>query len=75
MVNSAIFNISGFTAVAGGYRSSEGPFEDNEIDARFWTASSYNSDKAWSRDVDYWGTFFRFTMNKVGGYSIRLVKD
>ena len=75
MLSNPNFNVSRFTAVAGGYRNSVGSFVDNDIIARIWTASSYNLAEVWIRVVNCWGDFTRSSMFKEYGQSVRLVKD
>lgn len=69
-------NETGFTALPGGYRHVYGLFEHKGINGRWWTASEYNADKAWSRSMDYINnSVFSYTDFKQWGFSVRLVKD
>jgi uncharacterized protein (TIGR02145 family) len=69
-------NISGFTALPGGYRVNFGAFESITNRAGFWTSSESDFDSAWFHTLynDY--VFIQEESNdKKIGYSVRCVKD
>jgi len=68
-------NTSGFTALPGGYRNGSGSSSLSAI-GLWWTATASAADVAWSRDMDYNSAqVWRSRDNKVGGFSVRCVKD
>ncbi len=75
-VNEGATNLSGFTALAGGYRHNNGSFLDMGIDAFFWSATEYDSQDAWIRCLYYYtAVAYRSSSYKTYGYSVRCVKD
>ena len=78
--NEGATNESGFTALPGGCRESEGIFNDVRSYAYWWSATEFYDWKAFHRTA---GLFLnptragmeRFYANKEFGYSIRCVKD
>ena len=70
-------NESGFSALPGSYRDSDGKFY-NFIgqEGNWWTASEYNSSNAYfyllHKDTD---SALRGNANKKKGYSVRIVRD
>jgi uncharacterized protein (TIGR02145 family) len=75
--NTGATNQSGFTGLPGGYRSYDGIFNDVMINGNWWSSSEGSSSNvAWTRYLHYNDTFAGFvTFNKIGGFSVRLVKD
>jgi len=74
--NTAATNESGFTALPGGYRRGDGDYLNMGDDAVFWTSMEYNSTHAWFRNLrNLQPNVFRGNYYKLGGYSIRCVKD
>ena len=71
--NSPYFNISRFSAVPGGKRWDTGEFNGIDYDANFWTATSPSRDRAWYRSADI--SYYHSTVDRLYGFSIRLVKD
>ncbi len=74
--NTGASNESGFTALPGGLRLSDGTFGSIGDGATFWLSTQYNSSWAWYRTLwygnedihrNYWG--------KDSGRSVRCVKD
>ena len=74
--NEGATNVSGFAALPGGYRYSDGNFGKLGSSAYFWSSSRYNSSNAWGR-VLYYGSAYvsRYSSNKQYGFSVRLVRD
>jgi uncharacterized protein (TIGR02145 family) len=75
--NTGATNETGFTAVPGGYRGSNGTFSNITSNGAWWSATEYNADFAWgrtmrynninvSRDYDYYDEV---------GFSLRCVRD
>jgi uncharacterized protein (TIGR02145 family) len=75
--NTAATNSSGFTGFPGGYRSNDGIFNDFMINGNWWSSSEGNIPNiSWTRYLHYNDSFAGFvTFNKIGGFSVRLVKD
>jgi len=74
--NSGAINKSGFTALPGGLRDTNGTFYYMGADGRFWSSSESSATDAWSRGLSY-GTanIYSWDDTKSFGYSIRCVKD
>jgi len=55
LVSSPNFGITGFAAFPAGYYDSyySSAYNDFGYDALFWSATEYNSDRAYTRDIDY----------------------
>jgi uncharacterized protein (TIGR02145 family) len=75
--NSGADNISGFTALPGGYRYLDGRFLRIMREAYFWSSTENSSNNAWTRDlynfaiyVDRSGSYL-----KSNGYSIRCLRN
>jgi uncharacterized protein (TIGR02145 family) len=72
-------NETGFTALPGGIRSSDGVFSGRGIAGRWWSATEYgttDSWRAWNRRVHYAGfVVMRDFNSKRMGMSVRCVKD
>lgn len=69
-------NISGFTALPGGYRDATGVFELLRNEGYWWTATSSTTDKSWSRKIRASSSeVVRDGINKNWGLSVRCVKD
>ena len=69
-------NKSGFTALPGGYRTTDGYFSSIGYDGRWWSATEFSSDHAWSRAVDYdYGIVGRVFSYKEAGFSVRCLRD
>lgn len=74
--NNAAFGESGFSALPGGYRYSNGNFDDLGDYAYFWSATERSTLYAWIRYLHYNGSDVgRGGSNKQGGFSVRLVRD
>ncbi|MBU1369589.1 MAG: fibrobacter succinogenes major paralogous domain-containing protein [Bacteroidetes bacterium] len=74
--NTGATNSSGFTALPGGYRNSNGSFYDLGRSGDWWSATETISTAAWRRSLDYSnGNVYRYSASKVGGFSVRCVRD
>jgi len=74
--NSGADNSSGFTALPGGYRNTNGGFYLMPYQAYFWTASEDNTSGAWGVNLSYdLSKMVRGSHLKAFGYSVRCVKD
>jgi len=69
-------NASNFTAIPGGYRDSNGEFEEGGSSANYWTASQNDASSAWSRTLgSSQNKVNRSAVNMKRGYCVRCVKD
>jgi uncharacterized protein (TIGR02145 family) len=68
---------SGFTAMPGGYRNSQGYFNLKGSYGYWWSGTEYDALKAWDRLLYYGaGTVYRYNFHSKGdGFSIRCLKD
>ena len=68
-------NTSGFSALAGGYRSLSGDFFHEGVSGYFWSASADGAD-AWNRELKGGYTEVgRDNLNRRNGFSVRCVRD
>jgi uncharacterized protein (TIGR02145 family) len=73
--NTGATNEVGFSALPGGYRSTDGTFADLGLSADWWTSSEVNGTNAWFRGVGNNLTgISRVSLSKVYGLSVRCVK-
>ena len=73
--NETATNISGFTAMPGGYRVNTSSYEKGYY-AQYWTSTESNSTLAFFMDLEYDGEYFyNTTQSKTRGNSIRCIKD
>ena len=69
-------NISGFTALPGGYRNLSCYFEYIGNDGYWWSSTGYDTNYAWSRRMLYnYGDVDRLHYYKEYGFSVRCVRD
>jgi uncharacterized protein (TIGR02145 family) len=69
-------NTSGFTALPGGYRSSDGSFNLIGYNGDWWSSTEYNTSEAWVLDMYYEVSYVSIaSVNKCYGLSVRCVKD
>ena len=70
-------NTSGFSALPGGYRNSDGSFDNVRNFAFFWSATENASTNAWYRSLNSFnGNVLRFNFyNKSLGASVRCLRD
>jgi uncharacterized protein (TIGR02145 family) len=74
--NTGATNKSGFAALAGGLRYSDGEFNDLGDDAYFWSSTEYSSDYAWYRILGYYfSNVYRNYYDKQHGFSVRCIRD
>jgi uncharacterized protein (TIGR02145 family) len=74
--NTGATNTSGFTALPGGYRGSNGSFNDLGSLGYWWSSSEYSGTSAWRRDL-YYGSdqVSRRSYSKTYGFSVRCLKN
>ena len=73
--NNSEFGESGFNALPGGSRSSEGQYTST-IYAKFWTRTNAVTDHIWGRSLIYYDpSSWRFFYGLWNGRSVRCVKD
>jgi uncharacterized protein (TIGR02145 family) len=69
-------NVTGFTALPGGYRYSSGTFYSVGSYGVWWSSTEYSSTNAWGQDMDYFDVSVgRGDVNKLGGFSVRCLRD
>lgn len=69
-------NSSGFSALPGGGKDSNGLFGSLGNTAGFWTNTAFNNAGSWTREIlTFSGSINRSTMDKRLGYYVRCVKD
>jgi uncharacterized protein (TIGR02145 family) len=74
--NTGATNISGFTGLPGGLRSTSGTFSLVTNFGYWWSASEYGTVNAWYRYLFYNGGYvFRDILNKRCGFSVRCLRD
>jgi len=74
--NTGASNETGFAALPGGYRSTDGSFVSMGEDSDFWSASDYKRKYAWFRNIHFEDDDVgRNNFRKDTGFSVRCVKD
>jgi len=74
--NTGATNVSGFSALPGGYRSHYGTFLLIGQGADYWSATQGSSQDAWFRSLDYSNSDIRREdISKPYGFSVRCVRD
>jgi len=69
-------NESGFNGLPGGYRNNYGPFRYQGDNGHWWSAAEVSSDGAYYRGLVHNGdNLFRDDSGKVGGFSVRCLRD
>ena len=69
-------NSSGFNALPGGYRYTNGTFYGVGGNGYWWSATEYSATSAWSRNMYYdLSDVGRFDGGKELGFSVRCVRD
>jgi uncharacterized protein (TIGR02145 family) len=69
-------NITGFTALPGGYRAAAGTFSLIRNEGYWWSATSSEATKSWSRRMSASSSeVTRAGMSKNSGLSVRCIKD
>jgi uncharacterized protein (TIGR02145 family) len=73
--NTGATNESGFSALPGGYRGSNGSFLNMGRYAHFWSSAEISSSDAWYRYLSYYySEAYRNFFSKRDGFSVRCVK-
>jgi uncharacterized protein (TIGR02145 family) len=79
--NNGADNSSGFSALPGGYRNNDGSFNNIRIDAIVWSATEFDHNHAWDRNLNYnnstvvRGYLVSNNFRKRSGASVRCLKD
>lgn len=74
--NTGATNETGFTALPGGYRGTDGTFYVFGDYGYWWSATEFSADYAMYRNMPYdLSSVIRSGSNKEAGFSVRLVKD
>ncbi len=74
--NNGATNISGFTALPGGYRDATGAFKYVGYYGYWWSSTQLNSNFAWYHNLSYNYPFISRNYNyKTFGFSVRCVKN
>ncbi len=74
--NTGATNSSGFTALPGGIRSSNGSFYSLGLDGRWWSSTESSGTNAWNRHLTYGYQQVRRTNSlKSSGFSVRCLKN
>ncbi len=69
-------NVSGFTALPGGYRTHNDNFDNLGYAAYFWSSTESNAELAWRRSLSYNNSSIgRYTYYKDTGFSVRCIKE
>ena len=69
-------NSSGFNALPGGYRNSNGSFNYPGDYGGWWSSTEYSSSNAWGRLLYCgYGRVGRGNYDKAGGFSVRCLKN
>jgi uncharacterized protein (TIGR02145 family) len=69
-------NTSGFTALPGGFRDTDGSFGSISSDAFFWSTTENSASLAWYRRLNTGHTRVgRYNINKSLGASVRCLRD
>ncbi len=74
--NTGATNSSGFTALPGGYRYSNGDFNYLTSNALFWSSTESSSTYAWYRKLYYDNEIvLRYNYHETNGFSCRCLQD
>jgi uncharacterized protein (TIGR02145 family) len=69
-------NVTGFTALPGGYRTEGGSFSYFPSYAFFWSSNEYDANWSWNRALYYnYASIRRAGDAKTRGYNVRCLKD
>jgi uncharacterized protein (TIGR02145 family) len=69
-------NASGFSALPGGCRYYHGGFDLIGNGGHWWSATEYDAEFAWRRNLYYYGgNLSRYDVSKGWGFSVRLLRD
>ncbi|MFA6233971.1 MAG: FISUMP domain-containing protein [Bacteroidota bacterium] len=68
-------NATGFTALPGGYRGTNGSFIGPGSSATFWASTEYNAERAWMRLLaNYYASTYHNHLAKIMGFSVRCIQ-
>jgi uncharacterized protein (TIGR02145 family) len=74
--NTGATNETGFTALPGGYRLSNGPFGNIGSGGYWWSATEGSATNAWARFMFYnYSDVYRGSYEEEVGFSVRCVRD
>jgi uncharacterized protein (TIGR02145 family) len=74
--NTGATNETGFTALPGGSRSSNGTFGNIGNSGYWWSTTEYNATYSWHLSISYNSSnVFIYSYKKVLGFSVRCVRD
>jgi len=74
--NTGATNETGFTALPGGFRTSNGTFREIGYYGLWWSATEFSAVSAWFRKMDYYySSVFRYYDDKEVGFSVRCLRD
>ena len=74
--NTGATNESGFTALPGGYRNYNGPFNSIVNDGHWWSSTQNYSNYAWPRSLLYnYSLVSSYSYTKESGFSVRCLRD
>jgi uncharacterized protein (TIGR02145 family) len=74
--NLAATNVTGFTALPGGYRKFDGGFSPIGYYCKLWSATEYDATYSWSRYISNSDSkVIRTLFEKKAGLSVRCIKD
>lgn len=74
--NTDATNETGFSALPGGYRISNGSYEHLKNYGYWWSSTPADTANAWTRNTSYnYGSISRDAIDKKYGFSVRCVKD
>jgi uncharacterized protein (TIGR02145 family) len=74
--NTGATNETGFTALPGGYRFSNGAFNGIGYNGTWWSATEGSASDAWDRGVNYLDSNVgSYDGSKEVGFSVRCVRD
>jgi len=74
--NTGATNESGFSALPGGYRGSNGYFSSITHYGSWWPSTEYSTNDAWYSELSYYDSkLSRSNLSKEVGFSVRCVRD
>jgi uncharacterized protein (TIGR02145 family) len=69
-------NIFAFSSLPGGYRITNGNFDNRTYDGYWWTSTEHSSTNAWRWGMGYsHGQVARANQSKASGFSVRCIKN
>jgi len=74
--NTGATNSSGFTALPGGYRESDGVVANLSNRGNWWSSAVSSGSNAWSRNLNFNSSYInRNRANRANGFSVRCCRD